>query len=282
MINWSLLRANVGFLAGFSIAGLILGIVFAVLVTPVYRVSTVLLPVKESGQISSFDGLGGQVGGLANMLGVGIGNSSRTQEFIAELKSRKLTEKFIVENTLMPQLFNDLADPKTGEWLDDVGEDTPTLYDAYKLFNETIRFVELSAQTGLITLSIEWQNPEIAADWANGLVAMANNELRRQTIALGSKSIDYLNAELTKTNVVELRQSIYKLIEVQIQSIMLANVRDDYAFRVIDPATPPDADDYSPSRKLIVAVFCVLGFMIGLFLVAFVLDTSGGRNAELE
>ena len=97
------------------------------------------------------------------------------------------------------------------------------------------------------------------------MILLANNELRNQAIELGQKSIEFLNDELAKTNVVEIQQSIFNLIEAQIQNIMLANVRDEYAFRVIDPAGMPDLDDHwSPNRPLIVLVFLGIGLMLGL------------------
>ena len=58
--------------------------------------------------------------------------------------------------------------------------------------------------------------------------------------------------------------AINSLIESQINKIMLANVRKDYAFQVIDPAMSPSADSQlRPNRPLIVAVGIVLGFFTG-------------------
>lgn len=75
----------------------------------------------------------------------------------------------------------------------------------------------------------------------------------------------YLNGELESASSVELRQSIHRLIEAQVQTIMLANVRQDFAFRVIDPAVVQDADHYvSPRRALLAFMGIVLGGFLGL------------------
>jgi capsular polysaccharide biosynthesis protein len=261
------------------LAGLVAGILIAILITPTYTASTVLLPASDSSQMNLFDSLDTQMGGVAGLLGLGGVAEGKTQEYIAELRSRKLTEKFIRGNDLMPVLFADLLEPGTTEWADDV-DDPPTMNDAFKLFDEQVRSVELSSQTGLVHLTIRWSDPDLARDWANGLVDLANQELRKQTIELGTKSIRYLNSELEKTNVVEVQQSIYRSIEMQIQNIMLANVRDDYAFRVLDPAFAPDDDDFTPNRLLIVILGLMLGGFFGLFIAAIAERRDESRERE--
>ena len=47
---------------------------------------------------------------------------------------------------------------------------------------------------------------------------------------------------------------------------MMANVSVEYAFRIIDPAAPPDLDDFtSPKRLLMVVLVIVLGGLLGVF-----------------
>lgn len=65
-----------------------------------------------------------------------------------------------------------------------------------------------------------------------------------------------------------MRQSIYKVIESQIKTAALANVREQYAYRIIDSAVAPDADDPS-SPKLVVLL--LLGAVLGAMLVVIVL-----------
>jgi uncharacterized protein involved in exopolysaccharide biosynthesis len=111
-------------------------------------------------------------------------------------------------------------------------------------------------------LTITWRDPVVAAQWANELAARVNREMRQRAIREASTSLAYLQKELQKTDVMELREPIYKLMENRINTIMLANVRDQYAFRIIDPATPPDRDRYSrPMRKL----FALAGAAFGVF-----------------
>ena len=101
--------------------------------------------------------------------------------------------------------------------------------------------------------------------WANELVSRINHHEKQLAIKEAEKSIAYLKEQLAKTSVVEMQQAIYQLMEAQTKKIMLANVRDQYAFKVIDPAVVPEKK-IKPNRKLIV----VLGFMLGLVASIFV------------
>ena len=59
---------------------------------------------------------------------------------------------------------------------------------------------------------------------------------------------------------------------------MLANVRDEYAFKIIDPAVPSDSDDpVRPKPLFVLSLALSVGVIAGL-LVAAVLDTWGKTN----
>ena len=75
---------------------------------------------------------------------------------------------------------------------------------------------------------------------ANGLVGLANELLRTRALEEAQRNIAYLNAQADRTNEVELRRAIFNLIESETKTLMLANGRTEYAFRVVDPAVPPE------------------------------------------
>ncbi len=117
----------------------------------------------------------------------------------------------------------------------------------------------------------------MAEFWANQLVERLNNYLRVRDIAEAERSIEFLNEELEKSSVIEIRQGIFRLIENQIEMIMLANVRDEYVFKILDPAVASDADKFvKPNRRLIVA----LGFLIGSFLAVVLAMFRSGRDQK--
>ena len=120
----------------------------------------------------------------------------------------------------------------------------------------------------MVVLSISWHDPEKAQLWANRLVAVFNEHMRSQAVDEATKSIDYLNKQLAQTSVMEMQQMLYSLIEDSTKKIMLANVRSEYAFKVIDPAVVPERK-IKPKRSLIVILGFVIGFFMAIFFVFF-------------
>lgn len=233
------------------------------LLTREYSVSVTLLPVKSE-RPAALSGAVSQLGGLASLAGIGIGNDDDRSEAIATLRSRALAIAFIEQRKLLPVMFPTKWDAASGRWRSNDSDDAPTLNDGYRQFDRRIRSVTEDRRTGIVTLTITWRDPALAADWANELAARVNREMRDRAIGEARRSLEYLNRELDKTQVVELRQPIYRLIENRINTVMLANVRNEYAFKIIDPATPPDADDYSsPLHWLFALAGATLGALAG-------------------
>jgi uncharacterized protein involved in exopolysaccharide biosynthesis len=233
---------------------------FAFLTKPIYRAEVVLLPVTQEGDMNILASMASQFGALGSLAGLDTGGGMEKERALAMLHSRALSEKFILDKQLLPRIFADDWDPKLQKWK--VGpEDVPTLWDAQKAFDEDIRFIEENRRTGMVTVAIEWEDPVEAAGLANDLVRLVNHTVRLKAIEEAEKSLAYLNKELEETQAVEIRQAIFKLSESQARKVMLANVRDDYAFQVIDPATPPDSDDYVRPQRL---VLILAGLLAGL------------------
>jgi uncharacterized protein involved in exopolysaccharide biosynthesis len=226
----------------------------AFLMTPIYRSAVLLVPadVEASGVSSLLGGLG-ELGGLAALAGVDLGGSgTATDEALAVLRSRAFTESFIRDRDLLPQLFDDEWDTATGQWRDP--EDPPSMAEGYKYFDEQVRGVSQEARTGLVTVRVDWRDPAVSAEWANDLVERLNAEMRRRAVARTNASVKYLEQELASTVIVDTRSAISRLMETQINQRMLANVTEEYAFRIIDRAMPPDDDDPVRPRKLVMIV----------------------------
>jgi uncharacterized protein involved in exopolysaccharide biosynthesis len=253
-------------IAVLGVLGLVLGLVITTVSAPVYRVEALLSPVRDQ-SANTLQQLAGQFGGLAQIAGVNVQGDENLWEALETLRSRALTEEFIRERNLLPVIFSGAWNADQGRWADDVADDPPTMNDAYRVFDEQIRSVDWNNTSRLVTLSVRWYDPHVAAEWANALVFEVNESLRERAIEEAERSVEYLNNELGGTSVVGLQQAIYSLIESQINTGMLANVRKEFAFKVIDPAVAPDSDDYIwPRGFLLVAGGTVLGLGFGLVL----------------
>jgi uncharacterized protein involved in exopolysaccharide biosynthesis len=252
----------------------------ALTMTPVYRATTVLVASSTDGT-----GLGGdfgsalsQLGGLASIVGLTSSSSgNHLEEALAVLRSRRLMSGFIEENGLMPILYPKLWDSETGGWRS--GVKPPTTEKAYRLFSRVVTQIR-DREAGLVTLQVDWKDGTMAAAWANALVAAVNEEMRSRAISQTDAMVDYLEAELATTSVVETRQAINSLIEAQIKQRMLANVTREYSFRVLDPAVAPDVDaPVRPRKRLMVAVGAGLGGLVGIVIaLALAFRTGDFRN----
>ena len=98
----------------------------------------------------------------------------------------------------------DCWDAKAGKWLVPPSEQ-PTLGKAFNYFNSRIRLVSLDKKTGLVTLQIDWRDPQEAALWANTLVSRVNAEMRDRAIKKSDASLTFLERELQRTTLVESR-----------------------------------------------------------------------------
>lgn len=250
----------------------------AFVMTPWYRAQTVLVDASSDRGGSAMGAALAQLGGLASLAGVSLGSSaSTTEEALAVLRSREFTEAFIREHDLMQTLLADQWDADAGHWKGSE-EDWPTLNDAFKAFHEQVRTVNRDARTGLITLQILWKDPDVAASWANDLVATLNAEMRARAIASTKASVGYLAREIEKTSAVETRQAIARLMEAELNRQMLANVTEEYVFRVVDRALPPDLDDEVRPRKIVLATLGpLLGLMVGAVIVLMRKPIAGRR-----
>ena len=254
-------------------------VTIAWLMKPIYRAEVLLAPVSnEAGE--GMSAISSQFGGFASLAGINIGPvGGDIERALATIKSRNFLRDFITDNQLMQVLFADKWDASAKTWKVKVPSDAPTVLDAYGIFQKNILNIDADNKTGLVTLAIEWEDPQQAASWANELVGRLNNHEKQLAIEEAERSIAYLKEQLAKTSVVEMQQVIYQLMEAQTKKIMLAKVRDQYTFKVIDPAVVPEKK-IRPNGKLIT----VLGFIFGLtvsILVAFLrsmLATSGGDS----
>ena len=215
----------------------------AFLSTPLYTATIVISPVASAPGSGSLGGVGNalsQLGGIASLAGIGGAGDSRKNESLAVLKSEELTEQYIRQNDLLPVLYEHSWDATHKRWTETQPEKIPTLWKANRMFGGAIRTIAVEPKSGLVSLTITWKDPHAAAKWANGLVAMANDYLKNQALAESKRNIAYLNEQAAKTDVVPVRQGIYSILQTEINKEMLARSSDEYAFKILDPAVPPE------------------------------------------
>jgi len=246
--------------------------------TPVYRAEVLVVPAEEADG-SALSAMLSNFGGIGRFAGLGGAGPSRKDEALAMLRSRSFVSGFMKANNAFEVLYPDAWDSAAGEWKAD--RPVPSEQDRYLKFVESVLRVAEDKQTGIIRVAIDLNDRVVASQWANEVVRLLNEKFREYVASEAQRSTEYLYNELETASSVELRQVIHRLIETQIQTIMLTNVRKDFVFRVIDPAVAPDADFYvAPKRALLVFAGLVVGGFLGLGIALLVEALRAARRAE--
>ncbi len=225
----------------------VIAAVYALTATPIYRAQIVVTQARES-DMSGGGSLKGELGGLASIAGLDLGANGPDAERPAVLVSRGLVDAFVKRYKLAP-VINRNTKGLTSDWW------------AVETFRARVIDIHEEKLKGTTTITIDWTDPVVAARWANDFVALANELLRTRAIQESTRNIEYLNKQLPLTTVVELQEAIYRLIENETKSLMLAHGRLEYAFTIVDPAVVPEFR-VSPRRTLLV----ISGIFIGGFL----------------
>ena len=253
--------------------GIIAGVT-AWFIPPEYEAKVLLAPVINSSaenQLNRLDSLASQFGGLASLAGIGVAGNIKKAESVAVLQSELLTQKYIAENDLLPILYSRKWDAAHNRWKVTDRKKIPTLWRANRYFKKHVRTVATDTKTGLVTLTITWKDPSLAAKWANGLVKMTNDYLREKAIAEYERNIAYLTDQAAKTDQIGVKEAIYSILQTEISNAMLARGNKQYAFTVVDPAFVPE----EPSSLGIVA-WSVIGALCGLSLgIGYVIGRQG-------
>ena len=248
----------------------IVTIIYSLLLTPVFRAEVVAIP---SVGILSQSG-GSTTARLASLAGISLpgGSDANTTTAISLAESIKFNSMFIKDQNLLPRLFSNDWDEKNNTWKED---SEPTDLGAVSTFKDHYA-IDFDKRDSIITFTVFWDNPKDAAELANEFVAAINSYIQQDAIDEAERSIEYLKNELSTTDLLETKTALFNLIESQMGKIMMANVKKDYAFKIIDPALPP-LRRISPARTQMTIIGGVLGLILG-FLFAFLRENNFFRH----
>lgn len=263
----------------------IASVIYAINLPNIYKSSALLAPVNSEESHGGLAALASQFGGLASIAGINLsgGSDTKATTAIEIMKSRQFIYKFISTHKILPELMalkewnmannslefdESLYHPQKKQWVRDVSLPflpKPSMQEAYAAFMKILT-IDKSASSGMITISIESVSPHLAQQWVTWLIEDINKVMKQRDVVEANNSIEFLENQLNKTSVADIRSVIYKLIEEQAKTIMFANVRKEYIFKTIDPAIVPLLKD-QPKRALI----CILGSLAGCFLAVMII-----------
>jgi LPS O-antigen subunit length determinant protein (WzzB/FepE family) len=264
----------------------IASVIYALSVPNQYKATALLAPAQSSG--GGLSGALGQLGGLASLAGVSIGGGESSEAQIAQeiMKSWNFIESFIADNDLAVEVFaaegwskgsnelqinDDVYDTQNKQWLieNEVGlVGPPSSWSLFKAFSGRLAVSE-DKKSGLVSVSIEYYSPQIAKQWLDMYVSAVNAHMQQRKVAKVTNNINYLQAQIEKTSIAEMREVFYTIIEEQTKNKMVAEASPEYAFVAVSPSMVPE-EKSQPKRALICILGTLLGGMLSVLLVLIV------------
>jgi len=272
----------------------LIAMIYAFSVPNQYKATALLAPAQS--ESSGLSGALGQLGGLASLAGVNLDMDSGGEAQIALeiMQSWSFIDGFISNHNLSVEVFavegwsrssnkleidDDLYDVSSKTWFvkNDVSGQIgpPSSWELFEEFSEKLSVSE-DKKTGLVSVSVEYFSPQIAKKWVDLYVEAINEHMQARQIAKVTNNINYLQAQIQKTNIAEMQEVFYTIIEEQIKNKMLAEASPDYAFLAVSPSMVPE-EKSEPNRVLIVILGTLLG---GILSVLWVLVMHYAKDSE--
>lgn len=294
---WRALRKRWALIGAVTAAAVAATVAVSLFMTNIYQAKAVIIPVvpKDAGlgQGAGLSVLATQFGGLA---GIATPSSATASEITSLLKSNILREKVIRQYGLLPVLFPDRWDAVKRTWkkprfrltLSSLNEfsfrakqgptdspgsgpiqdpDAPDIRAALRRLDRMIA-IRKDAKENTITISADSPDPAVAAKVVEHLLVTLTNYMSSEAKRVASTNRKYLEEQLGSTADPIIKQKTYNMIAQQIETAMMAEVKENFAFKVIDPPLTPDRA-VGPKRVLIAAVALVAALLIGIFIALF-------------
>ena len=244
-----------------------------------YKVYTKLAPQEAPKGVN----LGG-LGALASMAGVNIGGGSGVTPDVA---FKSLLDDYAFMKSFIQKRGFDKAwiDPSLKEdYVFALGydgiykffhkEQKPKKIDfflnIYKPFKNSFS-IDTDKKTSLITISFIHPSRHFAYRVLNAFLEDATAFLVAKNLADINEQITKYKNELAKTNNLELKSELAKLISKLIKQKVYINSSRYYKVKVVtDPYIPDIKDKAKPKRGLIVIVAFITSFILGIFLIFFI------------
>lgn len=213
------------------IAGLALGLAYALLTPNQYESTVEVAPAASGPSESRMAGLVGQLGGLASLAGVEVPGRQEDQTAVAVLRSNAFVSNFLRQSGALRTVQEDnrgIASRIFGTRVDE--------QSAINSFRARLMRVEEDRRAGTTKLTVRSSDREAAARWANGMIQQLNALQRQRVIDESTNRIGYLDQQAKRATSVEVQRVLYDIMEGELKAIAIARTREDFTFRVIDPA----------------------------------------------
>ena len=257
---WRVIWKQKFIITGIVLATVLFTVIYSLSITDIYVSTAIIAPVgNEKGGGGGLSLLAQQFGG--GLQGITLPGSPASSDIVNLLESNILREEVITRYNLLPILFPEQRDKKKMDR-------APTMWDGLRSLNGIVN-IKNSVKDNTITVSAEFHDPEIAANIVNHFLATLTDHMSNEAKRVAEVNKKYLEQQLIRTADPIIRQKIYGMIAQQVEMAMMAEVKENFAFKVIDPPRAPDMK-IKPKRRSMVMISLVTSLFAGIFIAFFI------------
>jgi len=261
-------------------AGVAIGLIYALTADKEYVAQTVVMAADRSALGKGISGVAGQ---LAGLVGLSVPGGSSKVAALGTLQSRGLCLRFANKVGLIEKIFKSNEHNGLVRRVLHLGPRKFTADDACTVFKENHLEIDSNELTGVISISVRWPDPEVASTWANELVTLANQNLQDRAIADAEGTLAALREQLRVSHPVEIEVALSRVVEQQLADLAVARGTPQFALTVLDPAVPKEAQNYDwPRMKTIVLLGGMFGAIAAVLLALAVSAVSDWRSGVVR
>ena len=308
---WSVLKKRRKMIGCIVAATVVLTSALSLFMTNIYQAKAVIIPVtvRESGSMgnASLAALASQIGGLP---GISSPSAATSSEIVGLLNSNVLREKMIKQYNLMPVMFYKKWDVRQNDWKKGSAfskwnplvylpsltktnsgalsknarkknPDAPDTWDALRMLDDMVK-VNRNLKDNTITIFVDFYDPEMAARIAEYYLLTLTDYMSSEAKRVAATNRKYLEEQLGNTTDPIIKQKTYNMIAEQIETGMMAEVKENFAFKVIDPPLAPDRK-IKPIRSKMVLLSLFISLILSICVAFFLeyLKKNKMKNGEV-
>ena len=259
-------RKLIGYIVAVTV---VLTAVVSLFMTNIYQAKAIVTPVAGR------DGTGAAsvTAMMAQQFGIIQQGPAPGVEIMNLMKANIVREKMISRYNLLPILFPKKWDKQRQTWKQGLGgtgfslnplswisalagaisgavqekpaalkkkqPGVPDTWDGLRQL-QTIINVTQNLKENTITITVDFRDPELAVYITNCLLTSLVDHITDEAKRVAKINKEYLENQLAVNSDPFIKQKIYGLIAAQIETVTMAEIKENFAFKVIDPPRVPD------------------------------------------
>ena len=234
-------------------SGFIIAFITSSLITPLYSSDILIANNSEADDSPS-----SAIGGLASLAGIQLPQTnSKAISSLAMLNSRTFLKSFIKEYELKEKLFPEQWNETSNTWFEKEPSDIGAVGELKKILDIKKK------EGGLVEIVVTTYDSDLSVFIANNIVFYFNDYMRKAAIEESEQLIKFLEKEVVSSSLTEVKARIFSLIKENIADKSLANVRQEFVYKIVDEAYKSNYPSF-PNKFQI----NVIGAILGLFFAA--------------